>query len=113
MRLMEDKKDCFVTRGGKYGEIRGRFWSTRDAVTGELTFHAELPNVGRHFQEDFDVCILVVAWNLWALAGRENVWRLDDSALSDEFRAYMKTTEFIGYGIEAWIHKQGKLAFAE
>jgi hypothetical protein len=114
-RAARAERDCFVTRGGRFGEIRGRFWSTPDELTGELTFHVELPNVVRHFQEDFDVCILVIAWNLWALAGRKNVWHRNDYGLSDseKFRAKLKVTEFIGYGIEAWLHQHGKLAFAE
>lgn len=122
---MEDKKtinsaaradkDCFVTRDGRFGEIRGRFWATRDESTGERTFHVELPNVVRHFQEDFDVCILVVAWNLWALAGREDVRCGAGYSLSEggTLAAQLSATTFIGYGIEAWIHDQGKLAFAE
>jgi hypothetical protein len=103
------------SRDGKNGEIRGRFWATRDGETGELTFYSELPNVIRHFQEDFDVCILVMAWGLWGLAGKLKVWFHEGKGLSEneDFAAFLKTTEFIGYGIEAWLHKQGKLALAE
>jgi hypothetical protein len=125
MRHMEDRNNtnrrdardvsCGTTRDGKRGEIGGRYWSTRDELTGELTFHVELPNVVRHFQEDFDVCILVIAWSLWGLAGKEKVWFRDGFGLSEEEKAaaFWNTTRFIGCGIEAWLSEQGKLAFAE
>ena len=103
------------SRDGKRGEIKGKFWATRDGKTGEVSFYAKLPNVLQHFQEDFDVCILVIAWGLWGLAGRERVWFHESNGLSEEesAQAFFKTTEFIGYGIEAWLDEQGKLAFAE
>jgi hypothetical protein len=102
------------SRDGTHGEIRGRFWATRDRETGELTFYAKLPNVVRDFQEDFDVCILVVAWGLWTLASKLSVFAREDNGLSDEENclAFLNTTRFIHNGIEAWLAEQGKLARA-
>ena len=103
------------SRDGTHGEIRGHFWATRDRGTNELTFHAELPNILRDFQEDFDVSILVIAWGLWGLAGKLGVFARKGNGLTEEENciAYMNTTQFICCGIEAWLREQGKLFRAE
>src|SRR5690348_4669767 len=94
MRLMDNKSDSTrrrfsfweyeFSRDGTHGEVRGQFWATGDLRTGELAFCCKLPNVIRDFQEDFDVCILVVAWGLWGLANQVGIFARDYSGLSDE-----------------------------
>lgn len=97
--------ESYISRHGKHGLIEGFSWATRDGSTGELTFHARLPNVARHLDEDFDVAALVLVWGLWSVAGQARFF----SSAQASYNACM----FVWYAIERWICEQGKLQYAE
>ena len=102
------------SRFGKHGRIEARFWATRNRETGELSFNFTLPNAVRHFEEDFDTCILVLAWGLWGLSAKIADHQGTGELTVEGFcKSRLKRAQFIEEAIEVWLHKAGRLMFAE